>query len=94
MNFACLDIVLHYNNELNFTDKLSSKHGRKAIFAVNRSVKALYLKSATMLSLFYCYIDSILFYASDAWRSHKEDNIQCKHLDFSKNNCWVLKKNL
>jgi len=44
-----------------------------------------------MLSLFDCYVGSILSYGSAVWGYHKGDNIEKVHLDFCKRLLCVKK---
>jgi hypothetical protein len=52
------------------------------MFALKRNSKSLRLNVETMLSLFECYIGSVLNYGTEVWGCHKGDNIERVHLDY------------
>ncbi|XP_076100737.1 uncharacterized protein LOC143069817, partial [Mytilus galloprovincialis] len=62
-----------------------SEQGRKAVFALRRNVKDIYLNFVTLLSLFDTYINSVLCYGCEIWGAHKAPAIERIHLGYCKN---------
>lgn len=51
-NFTYLGCVLHYNGKFNNLLKRVTDQGRKALFALHKNIKNMYLNYTTLLSLF------------------------------------------
>ena len=65
-SFTYLGVLLNYNGKYNVLQNKLAEQGRKAVFALRRSIKSMYLNCTTLLSLFDTYINSILSYGCEA----------------------------
>jgi hypothetical protein len=89
--FAYLGVNLNYNNKFNVTEKTLSEQGRKACLALYSNTKGHCLNQETRLSLFDCYVNSILSYASEVWGANKGLNIEKVHLEYCRQLLGVKK---
>jgi hypothetical protein len=64
-NFTYLGVILNYNGKYNALQNKLAEQGRKAVFALRRSIKSMYLSCTTLLSLFDTYINSNLSYGCE-----------------------------
>ena len=64
--FTYLGVLLNYNGSYNILQYKLSEQGIKAVVALRRSIKSMYLNCTTLLSLFDTYINSILSYGCEA----------------------------
>jgi hypothetical protein len=75
---------LNYNNKLFVAEKQFADQGRKATFALAKNTRGLYFNPETQLSLFDCYVGSILNYASEVIGLCSSVHVEKVHLDFCK----------
>jgi hypothetical protein len=73
--FTYLGVLLNYNGSYNILQNKLSEQGIKAVVALRRSIKSMYLNCTTLLSLFDTYINSILSYGCGVWDAHKGTTI-------------------
>jgi hypothetical protein len=64
-SFTYLGVLLNYNGKYNVLQNKIAEQGRKAVFALRRSIKSMYLNCTTLLSLFDTYINNILSYGCE-----------------------------
>ena len=90
-------MCFYCNRRFTHADKLLSSQARKALFALHKNVKNMYLNAETSLFLFVMYIGSILQYASQIWGLHhggcleKVHQVFCKRLiGVKKSSCNVM----
>ena len=81
--FSYLGFIFYYNNKL-VAEKHLADQGRKAAFVLCSKMNSLYLNTDPILSLFDCYITSILCYASEVWGYIKGKAVERVHVDFVK----------
>lgn len=82
--FAYLGIIFYYNNKFSKAEKQLAEQGRKALFVLKKNIKNMFFNHNTLLSLFDCFVGSVINYASEVWGSLKAPNIEKLHLDFCK----------
>jgi exonuclease III len=90
-SFNYLGMLFNFNNKFRVAESHIADQGRKAMFALKRNSKSLSLNVETMLSLFDCYIGSVLNYGAEIWGFHKGTNIERVHLDYCKTLLGVKK---
>ena len=90
-SFNYLGLCFYYNGRYTQAEKQLSSQARKALFALYKNVKNMYLNVETSLLLFDMYIGSILQYASEIWGLHHGDCLEKVHLDFCKRLLGVKK---
>lgn len=83
--FNYLGVLLNFNDKFTVMQNNISEQGRKAVFALKRNFKSLYLNFNIMLSLFDTYINSSLSYACEIWGAHKAPGVERVHMSFCKN---------
>jgi hypothetical protein len=89
--FNYLGVLLNYNNKFFVAEKQFADQGRKATFALAKNTRGLYLNPETQLSLFDCYVGSILNYASEVIGLCSSVHVEKVHLDFCKRLLGVKK---
>jgi hypothetical protein len=81
-------MLFNFNNTFRLAETDIADQGRKAMFALKRNSKSIHLNPGlnveTMLSLFDCYIGSVLNYGAEVWGCHRGANIDRVHLDYCK----------
>ena len=82
--FSYLGFIFYYNNKFTVAERHLPDQGRKAAFALCSKMNSLYLNTETILSLFDCYITSILCYASEVWGYIKGKAVERVYVDFCK----------
>ena len=90
-SFNYLGLCFYYNGRYTQAEKQLSSQARKALFALYKNVKNMYLNVETSLLLFDMYIGSILQYAAEIWGLHHGDCLEKVHLDFCKRLLGVKK---
>ena len=79
-----LGFIFDHNNKFTVAEKHLADQGRKAAFALCYKTNSLYLNTETKLSLFDCYITSILCYASEVLGYITGKAVERVHVDFVK----------
>ena len=90
-SFNYLGMLFHFNGKFLKTQKHFAEQGRKALFAINSTLKSFQFNIETQLSVFDTYINSILSYAGEIWGFHKALDVERVHTAFCKRILGVKK---
>ena len=90
--FNYLGILMCYNGKFLKTQKHVADQGRKALFAINNSLKNHCFNVETKCSVFDMYVGSVLAYGSEIWGFHKAPDVEKVHINFGKDVLGVNRK--